>query len=57
MAPKSRMEEIRYQIPEEWMYGELIGRQGKTLKGIQQKSGLNHSYMDTAGGQVRIYLL
>ena len=50
MAPWAKIIEEKYYIPEEWMYGQIIGKQGKTLKIIQDKANLRHVYMDINNG-------
>ena len=38
------------KLLEEWMYGQIIGKQGKTLVLIKAQAGLKHVYMDINNG-------
>jgi len=53
MAPiKIRRDEYeeKYYIPKQWMYGQIIGKKGRTLEHIKDRSGLHHIYMDINNG-------
>merc|ERR1711962_496090 len=50
MAPWAKTIEEKYYIPEEWMYGQIIGKKGKTLNIIKDQAGLHHVYMDINQG-------
>lgn len=53
MAPvKIRRDEYeeKYYIPKQWMYGQIIGKKGRTLEQIKERSGLHHIYMDINHG-------
>ena len=50
MAPWAKTIEEKYYIPEEWMYGQIIGKKGKTLNIIKDQAGLHHVYMDITQG-------
>merc|ERR1712137_912020 len=50
MAPWAKTVEEKYYIPEEWMYGQIIGKKGKTLNIIKDRAGLHHVYMDINQG-------
>lgn len=55
MAPvKIRRDEYeeKYYIPKQWMYGQIIGKKGRTLEQIKERSGLHHIYMDINHGSV-----
>ena len=46
----------KYYIPKQWMYGQIIGKKGRTLEHIKDRSGLHHIYMDINNGSVFIIL-
>jgi len=53
MAPvKIRRDEYeeKYYIPKQWMYGQIIGKKGRTLEHIKVNSGCHHVYMDINNG-------
>lgn len=54
MAPWAKTIEEKYYIPEEWMYGQIIGKKGKTLNIIKDQAGLHHVYMDINQGLVEV---
>ena len=58
MAPvKIRRDEYeeKYYIPKQWMYGQIIGKKGRTLEQIKERSGLHHIYMDINHGSVQSF--